>query len=632
MEKARLIVLTDVGPWTNEPDDAQSLVRLLLYANEYEIEGIIPNASYGFIDTSDEGYMTRILDVVDAYEKVYANLRVHGEGYPTPERVRSIVKHGSYYVNVKKWHNVPPTSREECMQGVQDYLEEKEYNLYPGNETPGSQLVRAAIEKKDTRPLWVALWGGCGTLAQAICDMEKDYTREKMHELLSRLSVYDIDGQDDCGAWIMHRYPEIRWLRSDVAFWGFSETPYKTAGRLFPKDSMIGDPYGTDLEWLREHVLSVGPLGRIYPVATHGLETDSPSLLYVIQNGLNCYEHPEYGGWGGRFTRTRSQNVPAEFFTFTHLLEEKPFYMYRDDVDTYLDDCGRLHRKSMLATVGRWRTAYQNDMAARMQWSVTPQYADANHNPIAVVNGDKTKDSIYIDTLPAHEVTLNASESFDPDGDELSFRWYIYPEAGTYRGEVKIDSANTAHPTLKVPHDAYRDEIHLILEVSEKNRAMPLSAYRRIVIRTGDTGLVDTQQRMYNDTEFTYEGEWKHLTEQYGSHDGDIHISDAVGATARISFYGKRCILFGGAFSDNGIAAMEIDGKPVGECDFYSAFPRWKDRVSIEDRRITTGDTMQYLSPYLGEGWHTLSVTVTGKHNADSTGSNVVIDRLVTFV
>lgn len=40
--KARLVVLTDIE---NEPDDAQSLVRLLLYANELDIEALIATTS-----------------------------------------------------------------------------------------------------------------------------------------------------------------------------------------------------------------------------------------------------------------------------------------------------------------------------------------------------------------------------------------------------------------------------------------------------------------------------------------------------------------------------------------------------------------------------------------------------------
>lgn len=633
MEKARLIVLTDIGPWTGEPDDAQSLVRLLLYANEYDIEGIIPNASWCGPDTSDEGYMTRIHDVINAYEKVVGNLEKHAKGYPTAEYLRSRVKRGTSYVNMKKRVNISREDIEARKKDVEKYRNSEEYNVGEGLSNPGSVLIREAIEKKDPRPLWIALWGGCGTLAQAIYDMAKDYTRGKMRVLLSKLCVYDIDGQDDCGAWIMHRYPEIKWLRSDVAFWGFSETPKRKDDHLFPKNSSVGDLSTVSAEWVSENIQAQGPLGKVYPLARHGLETDSPSFLFLLNNGLQSSLFPHYGGWGGRFTRTLSENVPAEHFTATHLCEDTPFYMYRDDVDTYWDfECDMLHRKSMLAAVGRWRTAYQNDMASRMQWSVTPNYKEVDHNPIAILNGDKTLDFLYIDAKPGEEVLLNAAESFDPDGDSLSFRYYVYSEAGTYRYPVRILGEDSATATVCVPENASHDEIHIILEVTEKNRKMPLTAYRRVIIRTGDTGLDGERQDFFNDTDFTYTGEWEYLTEQYGSHNRDIHISDKAGAEATLSFCGNRIQLFGGAFSDNGIAEVFIDGKHVDECDFYSCFPRWDSRYATNNGVVTTGDTPQWLSPYLEDGHHTLTVKVLGRHNGVSAGNNIVIDRAVVFL
>ena len=37
-DRPRLLVLTDIG---GDPDDQQSLVRLMVYANEFEIEGLV---------------------------------------------------------------------------------------------------------------------------------------------------------------------------------------------------------------------------------------------------------------------------------------------------------------------------------------------------------------------------------------------------------------------------------------------------------------------------------------------------------------------------------------------------------------------------------------------------------------
>src|SRR5687767_14237717 len=74
-ERPRLAVLTDIG---GDPDDQQSLVRLLMYANEFEIEALIASASGtpGELKQS----ITRpdlILDLIGGYEQVLPNLKRH---------------------------------------------------------------------------------------------------------------------------------------------------------------------------------------------------------------------------------------------------------------------------------------------------------------------------------------------------------------------------------------------------------------------------------------------------------------------------------------------------------------------------------------------------------------------------
>lgn len=39
--KPRIVVLTDIAPTDLEPDDMESMVRLLVHADLYEIEGLI---------------------------------------------------------------------------------------------------------------------------------------------------------------------------------------------------------------------------------------------------------------------------------------------------------------------------------------------------------------------------------------------------------------------------------------------------------------------------------------------------------------------------------------------------------------------------------------------------------------
>jgi hypothetical protein len=522
MEKARLIVLTDIGPWEGEPDDAQSLVRLVLYSNEYDIEGIIPNASWCNPDTSDEGFMNRILDVIHAYGKVRDNLLVHAPGYPSEEYLLSIVKRGTCHVDMAEdsfdWlqssHEEIEVHKEEIKKGI------LKPNVGDGLSNDGSRLIQRALEKDDDRPLWIALWGGCGTLAQALYDMKRLYSAEEMESFCKKLRVYDVDGQDDCGGWICHHFPQVTWLRADMSFWGFSETPQRFNER-YGENCYVGNLENVSEEWIRKNMQSIGALGKVYPMALWGMETDSPSILHLVQNGLSDQDHPNWGSWGGRFTLVKCQNVPAEHFRATYLKEEKPFYMYRDATDTWYDAYnGQLTYNNIFAPIARWREDYQNDMAVRMLWSVHDKYEECNHNPVVVLNGDVTKDAVVCNVKCGDIVIPDITGTYDPDDDELSYRWYVYPEEGTYYGEVVIEKSDTSCPEIHIPADAVNDEIHVILEVCDTGKDFPLKSYRRLILKTGETGFGDLQ-RYINDTEFIYSGAWEHRTDQYGCYTGN---------------------------------------------------------------------------------------------------------------
>ena len=459
--------------------------------------------------------------------------------------------------------------------------------------------------------------------------MEKEYSSDEMNEFCSRIRVYDIDGQDDCGAWICHKYPQIKWLRSDMSFWGFSETPIKNK-EMFGDECFVGNLESVSPEWVKENMQSKGALGKVYPLSHFGLETDSPSILNLIHNGLSDYNNQHWGGWGGRHTLVKSQNVPAEHFRHTYLKEVEPFYMHRDDVDTWYDENNnRIMNKNVFASIARWRNDYQNDMAVRMLWSVNSEYEKCNHNPIVVLNGDKTKDAVIMNVNCGDVIKPDLTGTYDPDGDDLFCKWYIYKEAGTYYKDVKIENGDTFNPIIYIPEDAVNDEIHIILEVMDNGRGFSLKSYRRLILRTGKTGL-EKPYKYVNDTEFTYVGNWEYKTKQYGSHDGDVHISNTPGDYATLKFKGNRIMLFGGAFEDNGMCEISIDGKQTQIEDFYSNIKRWENKESLEPY-VTTGDTLQYLSPYLDDGEHEIIIKVLDKKNEFSKGNYIVIDKVVIF-
>ena len=135
------------------------------------------------------------------------------------------------------------------------------------------------------------------------------------------------------------------------------------------------------------------------------------------------------------------------------------------------------------ATVWRWRPAFQADFAARMAWCVKPARG-ANHPPRAVLNGDKGLGVVKVTARPGEKVKLTGAGSSDPDGGRLSFRWFVYPEAGTYGHDVPLSDATAETTALTLPADAAGKTIHVVLEVTDGGEPA-LTRYRRVVLRVG---------------------------------------------------------------------------------------------------------------------------------------------------
>lgn len=125
-------------------------------------------------------------------------------------------------------------------------------------------------------------------------------------------------------------------------------------------------------------------------------------------------------------------------------------------------------------SISRWKEALQNDFEARMDWSITSNYGDANHHPSAVVNGDSTREVLYLDASDG-AVQLSAAGSDDPDGDGLSYSWWIYEDPSSGSGSIQNASSESATVTVS------GGEVHVILEVVDDG-SPNLTAYRRIII------------------------------------------------------------------------------------------------------------------------------------------------------
>ena len=121
------------------------------------------------------------------------------------------------------------------------------------------------------------------------------------------------------------------------------------------------------------------------------------------------------------------------------------------------------------------------DFAARMDWSITPNYAEANHHPIAVVNGNKTRSVLEVTAAPGSKVNLNADGSSDPDSDHLSYRWSYYQEPSNYNGTIEIQGDSESTASVLIPSNASGKNIHIILELTDDG-SPNLYAYRRVIV------------------------------------------------------------------------------------------------------------------------------------------------------
>lgn len=426
----RLLVLTDIG---GDPDDQQSLVRLLLYANEFEIEGLVASASGTPGELKEAVTKPQLIrETVEAYGKVQPGLMQHSTGYPRVEQLRALIKSGN------------------PQRGLNAIGEDR--------DTEGSRWIIAAVDKPDARPLNLSIWGGQTDFAQALWRVRKDRSPADLAKFLAKLRVYDINDQDRIADWILGNFPQL--------FYVLAQAPTGRDKRegAYRGVYLGGDESLTSRAWIDQHVRTGhGLLGALYPTKTwtapnpHGVmkEGDTPSWFFFLRNGVNSPENPSWGGWGGRFM-TATNHV---------------FRDARDTVGTVTD---------ARATVWRWRAAFQADFQARLDWCVKPAN-EGNHPPKLIVNGDSARSPMILRVKAGDAVKLNALDSTDPDGHALTARWWLYREAGSYEGKVEIENAATASATVRVPADAKGRVLHVILEMTDHGTPS-LTSLRRVVL------------------------------------------------------------------------------------------------------------------------------------------------------
>ena len=485
--KPRIIITADP-----ELDDNNSLIRFLLYSSDVQIEGLIyassqfhwkgdgkgtkwfvPGREYARFGldkcpceswrwAKDESFID---EVVEAYEKVYPNLKVHNPHYPSPALLKSRIRYGNI-----------------------------EFDGDISKNTPGSNLIKSLILDDKPGQLYITAWGGQSTIARALKSIQEQYENTLQWEAIKakiyrKVVLLPSGDQDDTYA----NYIKPNW--KGIEYRQFSNGPnygYGAQLRALPEDAKLLTP-----SWMKENVLDRGPLGSLYRVWGDGKqmvkgdimdyfglsgytdeqlrkmgyvvwmpvqpknswlgEGDNPTFMNMLDNGLRAYEMGFYGGWGGR--GTQSQN-----FSFN------------------MSDTSQQAMAAALNSTNQagnnypnFFTAAQNDFAARMKWSVTPKYAGANHEPLVKIEGP-----MNVLAAPGETIRLNGKVS-DPDKNKLSIKWWQF-KAGTYPNDVSIQNANEEHCRVVIPKDAVAGQtIHLIFEATDDG-VPSLTRYQRVII------------------------------------------------------------------------------------------------------------------------------------------------------
>jgi hypothetical protein len=319
-ERPRLLVLTDIG---GDPDDQQSLIRLMVYTNEFEIEGLVASAS-GTIGELKES-VTRpdlIREIVTAYGQVRPNLLRHATGWPTAPELLARIKSGN-----------PRRGR--------DFVGE-------GHATEGSRWIVERIDAgTPERPLHISIWGGQTDLAQALATVRQARGVAGFAAFARKFRVFDINDQDRIAAWMRGEFPGLHYILASAH--AGSDKRTGTYRGMY----LTGDESLTSRDWIEENVRRRGPLGALYPTKTwtapnpHAClkEGDTPSWFFFLPAGGNSPNDPTLPGWGGQ---------------------------YRREPDGWYRDFPSINGEDSRHSVSRWRPDFQRDFARRMAWCAGP--------------------------------------------------------------------------------------------------------------------------------------------------------------------------------------------------------------------------------------------------------------------
>lgn len=450
--KPRLVVCTDIAPAEVEPDDMESMVRLMAYADQFEIEALITSVGHN-ADPYPPEWKTYLTQVIEAYRKDVPKLMRRSKQGKFLELNKENGRQQMGY-----WPSADYLTERAVMGSLNGGIKA----IGEGNDSPGSDLLIRLADEDDPRPIYVAAWGGINTLAQAIWRVKSTRSAEALKCFLHKFRIYTITDQDMIWNNRMNRaYSSHQWLRRDFA----DDLLFVWDEGAWQMHSELGKHYWKQYQ---THIQRCGALGSVYPDYKWGVEGDTPSFLYVMPNGLNDPQDPHQAGWGGYHTR----GISPDSITIAWNSWQQP---------------------TRGISEGYKRRFYPdelNDFCARMQWA---DEGRGNRNPKVVVSvsgGSTVKNKnissfapLCITAKAGDIIRLDASKSKDPDGEGLTFHWWQQTEIG--KTKIDIDGVDQSASTIHIPSAAKGDTIHVLCEVHDDG-PFHLVAYKRIIITVID--------------------------------------------------------------------------------------------------------------------------------------------------
>lgn len=477
-QRPRCIITQDA-----EVDDMNSLIHVLLYSNEVDIQGIVQSSSKfhwkGVAGQKEEKYTKPyrwpgtewMQKYLNAYQKVYPNLKKHDKSYPAPAYLKSVTKVGNI-----------------GYKGEMD------------SATEGSELIKKTILDNDERTLYLLAWGGTNTISRALKDIEKEYKGTKQWDairkkIINKVVIPACGEQDETySEYIAEEWPEIKFMScSQMSSYAYmwrtqpEDSSKKTLYADFMLKNLIrkhgalldnyvtwgdgtyldgeepGSQFGTNEDLLD----SLDWWGGFNPVQKYQRydflsEGDSPTFFMLFDTGLRTLEDVTNGGFSGRYAKADKKNSKGQEVNYWSPVK-----------DTYVKEDG-----NTMQVESSWKYIddIQNDFAARADWCIVNDYAKANHAPkVSVTEGTDIKASAG-ETLKLHAIAT------DSDDDYVTVSWSEYTDASTTETALTLKGAASDTISFKIPEGAkVGQKIHLIVQAQDDGEHT-LTHYQQVII------------------------------------------------------------------------------------------------------------------------------------------------------